>query len=264
MSEPSSSVVKSVGRVFEVFELFDEIKEPATATRIGRSLNYPQSSTIALLKSMVQLGYLSFDALERTYFPTMRISMLGQWIEESLYGEAGLTQLIAEIAEATGETVSLSCQNDLKMQFIHIQLGTQPLTLALKAGAVAPLFWSTVGWAALAEQTDAEIERLLERFNRLTRAKSERLALADVVEKVRIARAQGYAVGHNTYIPGVAAIAWVLPQAGKRRPVVLSIGGPSERLRVEEADIVRVVTDALARFKASRNSQPRGRGKSER
>ena len=55
----NDSIVKSVGRVFEVLELFDAERAALTATTIARTLKYPASSTVALLKSIVRLGYLT-------------------------------------------------------------------------------------------------------------------------------------------------------------------------------------------------------------
>jgi len=54
----SGDVVKSVGRVLEVLDFFRQQRNPAKANDIGLALGYPKSSTNALLKSMVSLGYL--------------------------------------------------------------------------------------------------------------------------------------------------------------------------------------------------------------
>ena len=79
----NDSIVKSVGRVFEVLELFDAERAALTATAIARALKYPASSTVALLKSMVRLGYLTYDPSERTYFPTLRMALISHWLEKS-------------------------------------------------------------------------------------------------------------------------------------------------------------------------------------
>ncbi len=43
-------VVKSAGRVLQIFEFFDEVRREANVVEICATLGYPQSSTSALLR----------------------------------------------------------------------------------------------------------------------------------------------------------------------------------------------------------------------
>lgn len=241
----NDDVVKSVGRVFEVLELFDREKEALNATQVERMLNYPQSSTLALLKSMVKLGYLSFDRIERSYFPTMRVAMLGQWLENSAYGEGYLPTLVEEVSRATGETVSISCQNDLAMQFIQTRPGTKPLTLNIVPGTLAPLFESVIGITALSSKEDGEISKIIDRYNRRARRGGRKVVEAEVMAAVAKVRRDGYGVTYDTYIHSIGAIAWLLPPRTGRRFLVLSVAGPGESIQAEETDIVRAVNRIL-------------------
>jgi DNA-binding IclR family transcriptional regulator len=247
MPGEGDEVVKSVGRVFEVLELFDERRRPMNATEVERALRYPQSSTLALLKSMVRLGYLAFDRLERSYLPTMRVTALGRWLESAFHGEARIAALLDEVGETTSETVCLSCQNDLGMQFTHVRLGTQGLILSVRAGDRAPLFQSVIGLTALAGRSDAAIRKLVQRHNRGQRAAASKVDAESVLQRVKRVRTAGYGVGYDLYAPGVGAIAWALQPAGAQRPVVLSVGGPADRVRAREPHIVRTTRAAIRR-----------------
>jgi DNA-binding IclR family transcriptional regulator len=245
MAGRGDDVVKSVGRVFEVLELFDREKGALNATEVERVLAYPQSSTLALLKSMVALGYLSFDRIERTYLPTLRVTMLGGWLEQALGGEVMLDALMKDIGERTGETVTLSCQNDLEMQFMTIRPGKNPLTLNMQSGEIAPLFRSIVGLVGLSTKADRDIRTLIDRVNRITRVPSQRVDAAIVMAEIAEIRARGYGVGYSRYIPSVGAIAWPLPVKVGWRAIVLSVAGPVEAIRAAESDIVQSVNAIL-------------------
>lgn len=240
----AEDVVKSVGRVFEVLELFSTAKEPLNATQVERRLDYPQSSTLALLKSLVKLGYLAFDRIERTYFPTMRIAYLGEWLESSLYGNAAVSALMEDLCERTGETVVLSCQNDLRMQFLRLIHGRRPLTLNIQPGESAPLFRSTIGLAALSVQADEDIAKLAARHNRRASG-GERIDLADLMKQINEIRVLGHGVSLATYVEGVGVLAWVLPNGSGPRPLILSVAAPSESIRGEVDGIVRAVKTAF-------------------
>ena len=96
MIAASDDVVKSAGRVFAVLELFDEARTPLSATEVVRRLSFPQSSTVALLKTMVSLGYLAFDQFDRRYLPTMRVP-----IGDTLGSESAIAIPMSRFPEIT-------------------------------------------------------------------------------------------------------------------------------------------------------------------
>jgi DNA-binding IclR family transcriptional regulator len=245
MAIHDEDVVKSVGRVFEVLQLFDARRASLNATQVERSLGYPQSSTLALLKSMVRLGYLSFDRLQRSYLPTMRVSTLGRWLEASFRGDGRLSALLEEVSSRTSETACLSCQNDLVMQFTHVHFAGKGLILGANAGDFAPLFQSAVGLAALSVRSDPETLKLVQRHNRRIRNPAGKIDADAVLQRIRQVQTVGYATGYDLSMPEIGAIAWVLRSEGAPCSVVLSVGGPSDRLRSREAIIVRQTHAAI-------------------
>ena len=251
MAIGGDDVVKSVGRVFEVLPLFDARRAPLRATDVERALHYPQSSTLALLKSMVRLGYLAFERLDRTYLPTMRVAALGHWLDAAFHGEGRLAALLEDLGESTSETVCLSCQNDLSMQFTQVRLGSQGLILSVRPGDLAPLFQSAIGLTALSARPDAAIRKLAQRMNRQVRRPAPKIDPEAVLQRVRRIRVAGHGMGYDLYMAGVGAIAWVLRPANVPRPIVLSVGGPVARIRAREAQIVKAARAALRRHLGS-------------
>lgn len=244
-----SSIVKSVGRVFEVLELFDVEKKAMTATQVGRKLKYPASSTLALLKSMVNLGYLGFDRAERVYAPTVRVSLLGRWVESSLFGEGRLLSTMEELRTKTGQSVMLSIQNDLQMQFIHVILG-ESFSLNVKAGHTVPLFRSAIGMIALSDRPDKEIAKFVERFNRRVKGPEQKVDPTTLMQMIRRVRTQGYCTGYDLYYQGIGAIAFLLKPRVGRYSAVLSIAGVTAKLKESEALIVRLTRAAIKSLNA--------------
>ncbi|HEX7943836.1 MAG TPA: helix-turn-helix domain-containing protein, partial [Phenylobacterium sp.] len=79
--------MKSAQRALEILEVFARQRRPLALKEILEELGYPTSSGSALMKSLVALGYLDYDRERRTYFPTMRIAVLGHWVPAALFGE---------------------------------------------------------------------------------------------------------------------------------------------------------------------------------
>ncbi len=244
----NDSVVKSVGRVFEVLELFEAERIALSATAVARTLKYPASSTVALLKSMVQLGYLTYDHVERSYFPTVRVPLISAWIEHGFFTDGHLFQLIDEINTTTDESAYLSWQSDLEMQYVRLRAGSQDQEPAGKAGTRVPLFGSISGLLALSQKRDVEIVKLVERINQLRRKSEPQVDLAAAMEQIRRFRQQGYGFGVEG---GIGTLAWVLRQKGSTRAVIVSVLGPAERIKAKEKTVVQAVRTAIQRAGAA-------------
>ena len=232
----SENVVKSVGRVFEILELFSSVREPMNAQSICLQLNYPQSSTLVLLKSMVELGYLAFDSTAKTYFPTPRISSLGNWIFPDLLAGGDMDMKMASLNQQTKETVYLAVQKNLSMQYVKVYPGLLPITLTITEGGVAPLFGSAVGMALLSTKTDDELDRLTDRNSGDPMRQS--IDLSALKKQLNQIRKRGYSCVFDAVLPGAGAIG--IPLSSKVLPgnYALGIAGPTERMRNNKKDIV--------------------------
>ena len=72
-----------------VLEYFRLCRQPRTISQISGDLGYPQSSAPVLLKTLVTLGYLSFDRSSNVYFPTPKVTSLGDWVPRSYQNREG-------------------------------------------------------------------------------------------------------------------------------------------------------------------------------
>jgi DNA-binding IclR family transcriptional regulator len=188
---------------------------------------------------------MSFDRRSRTYFPTPRLSIMTRWIQGALFADGRLMALMGDLLATTGETVVLGIQNDLDAQYIHILPGTQPIMLSLPPGTLRPLFASGMGWALLSSLPDEEVRQLAEIFNaRGLDAPVDIDALLTILAEVR---RRGYARSYGSVIPSSSMLAMPLPRIMPERPVAIGVGGPIDRVREREAELVGMLRAAIAR-----------------
>jgi DNA-binding IclR family transcriptional regulator len=248
-----SPVIKSAGRVFEILEFFREARHPLSVRDISERYGYPLSSTSVLVKSIAELGYLSYDSRSRAYSMTIRVAMLGDWIYESSFGGAEIIALMDALSLRTGETVILAVQNDIFSQYVRVSQSRMPIQFYISPGTRRPLCMSGTGWALLSTQNDAAIVRLVQRTDsKLDKTGLfEPITIDSVMKQVKQVREQGYVYSRGTNTPGAGVIAAPLPGAVNGANLVIGIGGPVDRLDENEESIAHQLKAALKAYPSS-------------
>lgn len=246
----ASVISKSVARVFEILELFRETKKPMRAVDIRNALGYPQPSTLALLKNMLELGYVSFDRKAKTYFPTARLGLLGHWVQTAIVGGGYMADLVDELSSKTEETASICAASDIQAQIIYTCTADHALALQVKPGPVAPLCSSAVGRTLLSVMTDEEITDTVKDTNRRERLKRSRVThnLVDIIATARTVRERGYMASYDLFLPGVGVIAFPINDHDNNQVLVLAVAGGKDRVKSKEAMIVRTMKSDIRRY----------------
>jgi DNA-binding IclR family transcriptional regulator len=222
---PSASV-KSAARVLSIFEYFDRMRSPRTLSEISQDLDYPVSSTLALLRSVQGMGYLNYNHDRKSYSPSVRFALLGKWIHDSIF-EGATVQIMEQLAAVTKETVLLSIQNGFQSQHVRIIETAQPLRYHPLVGTLRPLLRSAVGRVLLAQQPKAAVLKIIERINTLQADGGRVFKPQDVLDDLTAVRKLGYAFSSNLFEPGAAIVAVALPWRAGEVQMAVSVGGPA-------------------------------------
>jgi IclR family KDG regulon transcriptional repressor len=232
--------IKSAQRVCEIFEFFNEVRRPLMLKDIVSRFGYPASSCSVLLKSLVQLGFLEYDALHRAYLPTMRMSTLVEWVEKSRFGNGSVLSAMRRLHELTQETVCLGAQSDLHAQFIYQIAGVLPFPYPRLRQTVRPMEKSGLGWLLLSTLPDEQIEHLLKRIHYGVKPEAHRIDLAGLMEEVNRIRRDGYVFSRHTVVAGAGMIGMLIPpRTPDSRQLAISVHGPVDRLDEKQRTILR-------------------------
>lgn len=241
----STNSVKSAERVLEVFDHFQRYRSPQQLKQICEALGYPQSSGTVLLKNLVNLGYLSYDRATRSYFPTLKVAALGDWLEHALFGQGQIFELMRDLHSVTGEAVSVALQNDVYMQYIRVIQSIHPLRFHTEEGSMRPLTLSATGWVLMSAHPDKEVDRLIRRANIATQRAEDRQPMELMMQRVREARASGVAYAENLPLLGGATLCVRLPMTVQGRPIVLGMGGALERIHPRRDEYLQLMQDMV-------------------
>lgn len=234
----AGDLVKSAARALEILELFSIERRRLTLTQICHLLPWPKSSIAVLLKSLEAQGHLSFRPTDLSYFPTLRVTSLGDWIPPVLMGAEALP-LLEELRNRTGETVTLTLASGTGMRVLKALPGTFPISLQLDGNTVFPMFGTAVGTAWLSALDEKALDDM---FRRVARAGTlDKSQLLDTRRMVAEAQRLGHASAFDMVVPDAGAIAIPIRLSEGGELAVLAVAGLSGRIRLREAAIVQAL-----------------------
>ncbi|MBN9425024.1 MAG: helix-turn-helix domain-containing protein [Burkholderiales bacterium] len=239
--------VKSAIRVLEVLELFDRLQREASVVEVARELGYPVSSTSMLLANLLERGYLRHGADQRSYFPTPRVTLLGSWVEPLLKPQAEVMRMMAELGEATGDTIILAAPTRDQAQYLHVVPATSTMRMHVGPGTMRQLVSSGLGRILLSTMPDDKVRQLALRHNDGPLAQKEgRISLAALQRELAGIRTRGYSVVLRGVTPGAGLAGMLLPIKLGGLPLAVGIGGWARDMRSHQqayVDLLRAAVD---------------------
>lgn len=236
-------IVKSAERTVLVFEFFARVRRPATASEIEDSLQIPQSSASVLLRSLVELGYLEYLPEGRKFRPTLRVTLLGDWLKPDLPPDI-LTERLDELQQRTRETVLVGRQNGSQIQYVYSLRPDQGLQFYMQEGARQPLTTSASGRVLLSVLSDQAVRRIARRNNAEAGLRVDEDLLLDSVREIR---RTGFSET-DTAISGdreIHAVATLIPRKSGAEPISLAVAGPKDRMLKRRPEIFEILRDYL-------------------
>jgi DNA-binding IclR family transcriptional regulator len=236
--------VKSARRALEILELFAETQQPGTVSEIAKQLGYPQSSTSVLLADMAQLGYLEHDAISKQYRATIRVMLLGGWIQERQLGRNNLLQVMEELRARTQLSVTIGMQRDMHVQYI-LSLRSAPYTQkGLRAGNIRPVCVAALGKALLTLKSDEEIARIVRRANSQERNHARRIKEIPFLDEMRQNRMRGWTESSRAAIEeGRGILGMLLPHLDGQPPLAIGLGGALGEVEAKRKQILKTLRE---------------------
>lgn len=238
-------VIKSAGRSLEVLELFRDAQKPLRLTDIAEALSLPQSSASMLVRSLMNMGYLIRK--DRSYAPSMRITLLGNWLNDTMFGQGNLTRLLAELSHMTGDTVILGARNGLFLEVLGVVQGQMDSLFHTRPGEARPLTRTLMGHMILSTMGRHEVEALVSHINAEQKRPERRVKFQTLVPMLDRIRQNGYGYIEGT-IPSGANVAMLLPTGPFGDQMVIGNAGTIARIQPRIEEIIGFMTATIEKY----------------
>lgn len=223
---PSRTLVKSAVRTMDILEYLS-LKEDheATLSDVARHLNLPPSSSVGLLRTLEQMGYLSRKRGGKAYRLTARVVALGARVGPHIFGNGALLRALEEIHCATGKLVTLAIRDNHYIRVVDFIQEPSESTIKILVGGRYPMTQTSAGFMFLSTLPDQEIQLIIRRINAETLPQDTKLSIHDLMQQIAMIRHRGYAYLADAAKRGIAGVSFLIPTKHQDDSLALVIVG---------------------------------------
>ena len=242
------AAIKSAARALRVLEFFDEVRRGARANEISERLDIPQSSASFLLNSLVQLGYLDIDFATHVYTPTLRVAMLGNWLDRGHFRDGRILDMVEKLSDRTGFAIGLSTRSGIHVRYLQAIQAQSQGSLHIPLSTRRYAVWSSAGIVLLTDLGASELTNLIRRTKAERDPFVERIDYEAVVAHVAAARRDGYFLSKGLVTPIAGSLSMRLPAAvtGSWQAIAISMNGDLDTMVADEANCIAILREAVA------------------
>lgn len=221
--------VKSAERALRIFELLAQHQSGLTVKEISEALSYPQSSTVNLVGTLYEEGYLQQYPGKR-YRLGAKLIQLGTLAMESLDVAAVSRPYLASLMEEVEETVFMAIISGSDLVYVAKIDNNRSIRTSAQTGGRKPLYCTGLGKAFLAFMPRPDCKALLDTMELIP------ITPATITDRTRLEaeleafRQQGYSIDNEENEEGLYCLAAPVFGADGRIQSAISTAGPKERM----------------------------------
>ena len=238
-----STLVKGLS----VLEWLARAAKPCRVVDVALALNLPRSNAHRTLQTLVACGWAVQDPLTSTYRASLRMFELGALVDGAVDLKSLLHPLLAQLAQATGETIHLAVLQGAEIVYLDKFDSPLPVAAYSRIGGRAPAYCVASGKAMLAAlNLDADaLQSLLGLPNGLLDSHTPNtLTTVDALHiDLQRTRTRGWAENREEWRLGVCGLG--APIFNARGEVVAAVGMSVPSIRFARAQ-ARLLADQLS------------------
>lgn len=230
--------VKSAERVFQIFELLERHANGLTNKEISEILNFAPSSTLGILQTMLDYGYLMLDEGKR-YSLGGRLVRLGD-IAESRFdiGKMAIPHL-KYLMNTLKETCFLAVLSGDEIVYIAKERCEQTINTNANIGSRKPVYCTGLGKSFLAFLPRQESREIIDQID-FEKYTNKTVKNKDDLEKqLEQFRKQGYAIDDQEIEEGLWCVAVPIYDGTRKMVAAISVSGPIERMLSKKEKIIK-------------------------
>ena len=199
--------VRTADRTLDIFESFARRQRPITVSDLARELSLPTSTCFALVRTLVDRGFLYYLRPRGAFYPTRRLGRVAEAIGHHDPIAQNVRPLLEALRDATGETVILGKLQGLGVVYLEIIESRQAVRYTMTVGSIRELHASSIGKAIVAAMADEPRTSLLAKLKYPKLTEHTIRSRAQYMKSLDEGRKRGYWTNVGESSPDVMGVA---------------------------------------------------------
>lgn len=227
--------VQSVEKAFRVLTAFDGATPMMGLTQLAAAVGLDKSAAQRFTHTLTKLGYLRKDPEMKRFELTVKTLDLGyRYTRTNPLIQRALPYLL-HLSKTTEETVNLTVLDDTDIIFVSRFMSRHVLNNDVIIGTRMPAYCTAPGIAILSRLPRDEARNILKRSDLKAFTPYTTYRMDDLLKKLEISAAQGYATAFDEFYHGDLSIAAAILDQNRRQIGAINIAVSRTRFSPEEA-----------------------------
>ncbi|MDM5197912.1 IclR family transcriptional regulator [Fictibacillus enclensis] len=242
--------VKSAQRVLQVFECLTMHTEGLSIKEISETLDFPQSSTSNLIKTLAAEGYLRQDT-QKKYKLGPKLIGIGTAAMESLDVSAVGKPYLKTLMEEVQETVFMALMAEEELVYVAKIDNNRSIRTTAQPGNKKPIYCTGLGKAFLSFMPEESKNKLLDSTELLPITSHTITSREQMEHELAESRKRGYAIDNEENEEGLFCLAAPIYGGDRQMQAAISVAGPKERMTARKDQIAKVLLLTSKKISAS-------------
>ena len=226
-TDASGETVRSLARGLAVLKAFDQNSPAMTLSDVARKTGLSRASAGRFLKTLVALGYASFDG--RDYRLRPRVLELGMAYFRSHSFIDIANPILKDAAERAQEPCSMAVLDGAEIVYVARHTANRMMSISITVGKRYPAHYTSLGRVLLGGLPDTELDRLL------AAAELKQITPFTITDRdhlrsvIRQARRDGFCDAESQLEVGILSIAVPVHDRSGAMIAAINMGVPASR-----------------------------------
>ncbi len=239
-------------RLFYILDVMAKQQSPLTPSEINQHLNWPKQTVHRLCKSMVEEGFLHYDATGKRLLPSASLRTLANGILASDWHESARHQILEKLSSKVKETVNFVIPEHQGMIYRDRVQTNWAFQIHLPVGTHVPFHCTASGKTYLASLTLKNRRTMLESLYLKSLTDNTVSSVEPLMQELALVQKQGFSLDNEEFYDGMIAIAVPVLDPKGRYHGAVAMHGPTVRLDIgaleDNYDDLRFAADQLSQL----------------
>jgi IclR family KDG regulon transcriptional repressor len=240
--------VVALRRGLAILDAFSGTRRELGVNELARMLGMHKSTVSRLCATLEQSGYLMRDQASEKYRLGARIQQFSEGASVEL--RAAARDVLHQLVETTGETVTLVVRDGLDVVTIEVIEGPKLVRMQARVGARTQVHASAGAKAILAWLPEAELNRVIDAWPLARLTPNTMVVKSELLRHLAEIRERGFSTDHEEMEIGLRCVGAPVRDATGEVVAGVAVSGPRHRVDDAEIDrlseVVRNAADAIS------------------